>query len=524
MSRGPGKAEKHIARIASLYFKKGVLRQEYLTLIMDGRYRVTKPSEVVLALHPIEGTDLYDLSYFRCVKCGRVYNLERSRSRFAKQRKCPLCGEELVQVPIQYPSKSSWTQQIGARKPIVREGEDVKATIFSGVGKQDQNAECPLLRRGRWGGTRYLKRIVRMNRGRPLASLRWGCPFVEYKEGKVEVVFADEEGSVRDAKSLFKTEFRRVTYREEEKGPEKQLDSLDSPTDCPFLKIKDGLPLCLANRKYGSLEKSSEPVRLSVNAHRFLALSLGEYRFSLNVPMEPSFKNLQGEFYVAEELQRVVDGSDQLEPLVKEVYFSAKLKVYLFVFGAVYGHPEAPRRRRVLYVKRDREGELELWGRILETEGLILRFDEKVLASAVASLRKSNKRYEVQGLANEDLAEVVVHSVGHLLWKAMVMKTGLNYDELSESILVTEDGTYEYALYDNASGGLGGIRSILVEEEGRLGLDPDVLELASQNVACESLCDSACKACIVIPGCRRGNYDLDWRVLTSTLVNLKGAF
>jgi len=509
-----------IVRLMRSYLEKGLISEDTFAKVRLGRYVVQTPEKIVARLTPSAGEGLYDLSYFRCVGCGRVYNVEARRGI---GRNCPACGKYLVQVPLHFPYKSSYVSQVSYQPPVTRYARgEPRAAIFSSCGRQDPNSECPVLWRGR--RLRFVKRIVRLNPGRPLASLRWGCPFVDVSGTQKTLNYFDEEGVPQDVLKLFSERSREREY--EDVDGTRRLARVDDPRNCPFFEVRNEMPLCLAEWAYGRLRRSREPVRLSVplTSARWSSISQGDYSFSLNVPMEPAFKNLLGEFHVVEEKVSLDESVEPFAPLVDAVYYCSKLRVYAFTFGTHYGHPDASRKRRVFYARELQSGQtIEFWGRQMTTEGIVFRFDSTALSAAVRALQSAAPD-KYANRDRENIAEIVVHSVGHLLWKSAVTRTGLNYDEFGESIIVSEDGCYEFALYDSADGGLGGVRSLLSYDNGRpVALDPDVIEFASRSVVCESFCEWACRACIVIPSCHRGNYDLDWRVLGAVLPNLRGA-
>ena len=148
------------------------------------------------------------------------------------------------------------------------------------------------------------------------------------------------------------------------------------------------------------------------------------------------------------------------------------------------------------------------------TQGLVLEFDAQCL-SAVA--RRLESRLPERYRNRERAAEVVVHSVGHALWRAAVATTGLGHDEFGESMVVNERGNFEYLLYDDAPGGLDGVKSLLEETGEKLRPKLDFLANASSLLPCTALCDSSCKECLQTPSCVQANYALDWRVAHALL-------
>ncbi len=500
--------EVHLQIVRTLFRYKelGLFPRDYFEDVKLGNYDVVTPEKAQARSYHLEDPkngELYSLKYFRCSNCGRVYDVETHYSLASK--KCPACGGTLVQAPLHYPYKPRNASSISP--PASRRGEI--AAIFSACGLQDPNSRCRLFRVEKCG-LPVVKRILRLNPGRPLASMRWGCPFVKVQpDGRVEFEYYALDGR--------KVSIDEVKYKNYDRIAKLIKPHPKSPLNCPFLKVVSGYPLCTLDASFGRFEKVDGGVRLRVPPNCRYAPHT-KISFSLEVPMEPSFKNLVGDFHRAEEREEVT--CDALEPVVRGVYFSSKLEVYFFTFGTFFGHPDATKYARLFYVKETNNGRVEFWGRKLVTEGLVLEFDPVALSAAVKALRKTNPCYEKRD--EFGIAETVVHSVGHLLWKATVLKTGLRYDEFGESVVLSENGTYYFALYDAVDGGLDGVKSVLVEDsDGTYFLDPDVVRFCSDNKVCEAYCESgACRACLAIPNCHKGNYYLDWRVLNAVLLKL----
>lgn len=508
--------EIHLQIVRTLFrFKEvGLFPKDYFEEVKLGNYDIVTPEKAQAKSYHLEdplGGELYTLKYFRCASCGRIYDIETHHQLSSKR--CPTCGGTLVQVPVHYPYKPRIADPISPPASRARE----IAAIFSACGRQDPNSRCPLFRIER-SGLPVMKRILRLNAGRPLASMCWGCPFVKVSpNGSVEFEYYALDGQKVELNRIKPTR-THVTYYDEEKGVELKAE-LSNPLSCPFLKVKNRNPLCTLDRSFNRWKKtkSDSGVRLSVPPTCRYSPNT-RVTFSLDVPMEPSFKNLVGDFHRINKKEPVT--CDAFEPVVSKVYFSRELEVYFFTFGTYFGHPDTTKYARLFYVRETGSGRLEFWGRKLVTEGLVLEFDPVSLSAAVEALRETNPVYE--GKDELRVAEVVVHSIGHLLWKAVVLKTGLRYDEFGESIVLSGDGKYYFALYDAVDGGLDGVRSAIGEEvDGSFFLDPDVVRFCSDNKVCEAYCESgACKACLAIPNCHRGNYDLDWRILNAVLLKL----
>ena len=504
--------EIHLQILKTLWrFKElGLFPRDLFEDVKLGNYDVVTPEKAQAKSYHPEGEELYSLKYFRCAYCGRVYDVETHHQFSSRRCPHPDCGGTLVQVPIHYPYKP---RSVDIISPPASRATGT-AAIFSACGIQDPNSRCYLFK-VEWHRLPIVKRIIRLNAGRPLASMRWGCPFVTVSpDGSVRYDYYALDGQ-RIPPSRVKPKYLEVTYREGDKDVKVRLTT---PENCPFLRVVDGkYPLCTLDKSFGKFKKVDNGVKLQVPPNTRLAPPK-KPTFSLDIPMEPAFKNLVGDFHKAKEKVRVT--CEVFEPVVRKVYFSPKLEVYFFTFGTYYGHPDTNKYARIFHVREMGGGKLEFWGRMLVTEGLVLEFDSVALSAATKALRESNPYYK-----NRDefrIAEVVVHSVGHLLWKATVLKTGLRYDEFGESIVLSRDGKYYFALYDAVDGGLDGVRSATMEEsDGSISIDPEVERFCSDNKVCEAYCESgACKACLAISNCHRGNYDLDWRVLNAVLLNI----
>ena len=502
-----------ILRLFQIYREYNLVPQDVYDLVRMGRYDIVTVRGIILNTDYDGSSNTYDLRYFRCTRssCGRIFDATASRYE-ELHRRCPACGSPTVQVLLHYPVKRG-----PGMSRSVRPYSGNQAAIFSACGVQDPNSRCKLFK-VRIGNklVPIVKRLVRLQRGRPVASLRWGCPLVRVDRQGVSYEYYFLDGNRVDRS--------RVRYANpgrpyEVRGAQRDLPSRLSPELCPFLDIRQTdegpAPLCTLSVEWGRFVVKPEGVRPAVPRGSTMSLVRNDYYFRLENPMEPAFKNLLGEFHYAREEDVQDVRFDELSPMVSRVRFAERVRVYNFTFGTFYGSPEVGRSKRVFYVRRTSGGALEFWGRSLVTQGLLLEFDPDCLSAAVYFLTNTDPKYRNSNL--ESVAETVVHSIGPAVWKSVAAKTGLSFDEFGESIVVNADGRYEYLLFDNASGGLDGVRSAL-EDEGRgVSIHPDVIEGVVSNRLCAAYCDRACKECLVIPSCRRGNYYLNWRVVNASL-------
>ena len=501
-----------ILRLFNMYREMGLVPVEVHELVRSGRYDIVTVRGAVVNSTYGDSRDLYDLKYFRCTSCGRVF--DGASSRYSNlSRWCAACGSPTVQVLLHYPVLGRGATRISERPALGNQ-----SAIFSACGYQDPNSRCRLFAvRVRNREYPVLKRLVRLHRGRPVASLRWGCPFVDFEDGEARFNYYFLDGTPLRDPSRVRLRTNRWEYSSG--GEVLEIPRDITPERCPFLRcvIVDGrqVPLCTLRDNYGRYELDEEGVRPMVPRNTPFSILRRDCNFRLEVPMEPAFKNLLGELHHAREGALSEVRFDELSPLVMAVRYAREVDVYSFTFGTFYGSPEVGRTRRAFFVRRTSDGGLEFWGRRLRTQGLILEFDSRSLSTAILTLAELDSRY--RRASGETVAETVVHSIGHAVWRAVATKTGLNFDEFGESIVVNERGNYEYLLYDNARGGLDGVSSAIDTRGGEQYIHPDVVDGVLSNRVCAAYCDRACKECLVIPSCRRGNFYLNWRIVNAAL-------
>ena len=177
--------------------------------------------------------------------------------------------------------------------------------------------------------------------------MRWGCPFVKVVNGRpqFEYYFVDGRRLGRDSLVLIAA---GRSY-EDIDGSQKIVPSRLTPESCPFLTVRGGMPLCTLDASYGRWKRLFD-VKLSVRKLEYSLLNRNDYTYGLDVPMEPAFKNLVGDFHVVlPDCKRGIR-FEELAPLVPKVYYAPQVEVYNFTFGTYYGDPDASRKHRVLYV------------------------------------------------------------------------------------------------------------------------------------------------------------------------------
>jgi hypothetical protein len=188
-------------------------------------------------------------------------------------------------------------------------------------------------------------------------------------------------------------------------------------------------------------------------------------------------------------------------PGINNITFT-KVKVYQLTLALLAGAPYARKGERIPVVAKREDDTIEVLGRKMETEGLIIRLDPKKVTET------SNILHEEMGFKRDDSTPTVIcHTIAHLFLTTAPMVAGLSEYEFGEAVRVDPDrGIYEVLIYDNSPGGIGGVKSLL-EESGELKMD--YLALIAKRVECPRSCRLACKACLFTANCMWLNYSLN---------------
>jgi hypothetical protein len=194
-------------------------------------------------------------------------------------------------------------------------------------------------------------------------------------------------------------------------------------------------------------------------------------------------------------------------PGVSHVLFVKKLEIFQFSIALAIGLPYASIRRRpvVLFADVGPDGEERPYvlARQLITEGLIFKLSEGVVKDIVEEWARRRP-----GVPAEVQLSTLYHTVSHASLKPLPMMAGLDASEFGESFSSIDN---EIAVFDNSPGGIGGVRTIVEEESGRLRGDY-VAQLLNSTL-CQMDCEWSCKACLHVANCGWVNRQLQREML-----------
>jgi len=173
-----------------------------------------------------------------------------------------------------------------------------------------------------------------------------------------------------------------------------------------------------------------------------------------------------------------------------------RFRIWTITMFYLVGSNYTPRRNRRPSFEENSDRDLVFSGRSMETEGLLLVLDWGKVKEVVNRVRT----YRI--FADE---YTVAHSVAHVALKAVVQLTGLSFTEFGEAIYVDkQNGIAEVLIYDDAPGGIGGVKAVTNAQED-FG---EYLLLNSER--CPRSCRQACRACLYVENCSSLNFNLSW--------------
>jgi len=376
-----------------------------------------------------------DLAYFWCPKCGVIY--ERP------QQRCQLCRGRLVQAYLGAPRREtpagtpfviSEGLRLGGRRGGAYDYLFIPIVNAIAIGK------CPIRRR-----RRKLKKVVRLNPERPLASLAYACPY--------------DDGLAKKCQYG-----REITY--------------------------NGATIRLCTYWPGYLKmprRQNETIMLAPPSEALTkAFSIILYK-----PINGQSVHFDPEFM----------------PGVESISF-AKVIVYQLTPMFLAGSPYARKYKRIPVIVYSSDSKLEVLGRKLESEGLLVKLKLDSVRHAINALKS-------KGFSKMRASEVVIcHTMAHLFLITTPLVTGLSEIEFSEAVRADLDRSMcEFLIYDNSPGGIGGVRSLLEETYSGYELKTDFLGVISRRLECPRACLTACKACLFSATCIWLNYALNRHAL-----------
>jgi hypothetical protein len=303
---------------------------------------------------------------------------------------------------------------------------------------------------GIWcSNVKKIKRIVRINPERPVSSLVYACP---------------DEARSCNFKSIINVGGKSI----------------------PICRYESGRDASLRGKAYVVVR----PQRRSNSVMKIVPPSE-----ALTKPFSITLYKQVGEDKVDVEFEH------ECMPGISSITFT-KVRVYQLTLALLAGAPYASKGDRVPVVVRREDGVVEILGRKMETDGLIIKLDPEKVTEVSETLTAAMGFDE-----SESTPTVICHTIAHLFLTTAPIVAGLSEHEFGEALRVDPDQeVYEVLIYDNSPGGIGGIKS-LVEENGEIKMD--YLALIARRVECPRSCRLACKACLFTPNCMWLNYSLN---------------
>ncbi|MEM2425191.1 MAG: DUF1998 domain-containing protein [Candidatus Bathyarchaeia archaeon] len=189
--------------------------------------------------------------------------------------------------------------------------------------------------------------------------------------------------------------------------------------------------------------------------------------------------------------------TEDFADLIGEEIFSKVLigmfEIHSYTLFYLLGHNYASRSRRIPAVIMDREDNIWVAKRSMDSFGLLFRLNPNRVIDIIETLN--------------DLLPIdkycVAHSVAHVAMKAIIRLTGLSFWEFGEAIYVDED-QIEVLIYDDSPGGIGGVETVK-------SAIPDFINyLKKESEPCPRACRRACHACLYVENCASLNFTLSW--------------
>ncbi|AGT35101.1 hypothetical protein N186_03695 [Thermofilum adornatum] len=381
--------------------------------------------------------NLISLRYFWCSKCGKIYRDDEVPKNF----KCD-CGGKIIQAYIAAPkflTPPNRYFQVSNFSTYYRRSEEY---LFIPVAKF-VNAYCDVDRKNK-----VLKRIVRISTERPVSSLIYACPDVN-----------------RSSKCPWKLQLPLGSTQINVCGKGRG----NSSTSVPYAIVR---PPRRENTIYRIVPPSESLTKpFSINLFK----TLDNDKIEINFPKESM-------------------------PGIIDIAFT-KAKVYQLTLFLLAGTPYAGKRERIPIVSIGNDNAIEVIGRKIETEGLLINLDPSKVKETQESLQK-------MGFSSRDATPTVItHTLAHLFLITAPLIAGLSEHEFGEAIKVDQErDIYQVLIYDNSPGGIGGVRS-LIEKDNTLKID--YIALVGKRTECPRSCNLACKACLFSANCMWLNYVLN---------------
>jgi hypothetical protein len=419
----------------------------------------------ILVISPVENTKIKTdfeyagvvkgLEWYSCPNCGLVFNIRTNAGAV-----CPNCGRLAVPAYVGAPVPLGPIQPFFAGTQT--EGTSLITSVVDNQGTRwwfwcpNRQISSRKLRVARGSKPRgYISTDPR----RPMMSLRPVCHVPEVREGELQCPYYG--------------------------GGEKGL--------CNFEKEIKGRSSIFFNISPPSRQLEMIPVYPSEELTKPFVLTV--HSFSENEDTST--------FDIGTHLKDVLKYGD----LIKEAKFG-NVEVWELQLFYTVGPPTAPRRYRVPVLLADLDGgrQYRIPGRRISTQGLFIELEFKRLSEVAEEL---SKRFGGRARYDEF---TIVHSFTHSLMNAIVNTAGVSEEEIGESIFFSKTRQVaEIVVYDNAPGGVDGVRAALRHRWDLL------LRLFRSARECPRRCRSACRACVFSVSCSYMNTKLSWLVSHSLL-------
>jgi len=182
-------------------------------------------------------------------------------------------------------------------------------------------------------------------------------------------------------------------------------------------------------------------------------------------------------------------------PGVEEVYLCEDLEVIQATVGYKVGHPRESNASRITVLDYDRDHRVyRIPVRWIKTKGLVIKVD----------------RQYVRDILGTDTSTLwrALHTLCHAFLSPLPGVAGLDARDFGEALSMRH---FEFAVFDNSPGGLGGVEGVVNPRTGVLNRHYELRIIDAKN--CPLRCMRACIACLYSESCYMLNWNLDRTIL-----------
>ena len=400
----------------------------------------------------------YGFDYFRCSRCGNMYNFQEAARNGLTCKICP-GNLKLSAAPI-------FVANFSTRPPTpIQFSEGVRKITYDWNAGYCIYKQTPKPSDGRRVSTDFLKGLRAAERARPIDSLCWTCPIPTEP-----CTWRDDNNFCRY--STF--DKPNATFR-----PDRWANSG---------RIRLVPPPARTRSAFGTFVDRYRPVTVSEGITKPIRIAVHSYVEENVTPMGFNKEELRG---------------------IAEILYVKKLDIFQFTIALAVGLPYISIKRRVvnLFQEETADGEERPYvlSRKLTTEGILVRLKTDIADRIVADWH--NRRQQTEP---EAVRTMLYHTVSHAFLKPLPMVAGLDASEFHESSSPTEN---EIAIYDDTPGGIGGVRTLYEESSKGPRLRGDYSAQLLNSLSCQLDCSWSCKACLHIDKCGWLNRQLKREML-----------